>query len=105
MPGLMPGIHVARYPNKTWMAGSSPAMTHIDQLWLGFAAATALIGTSVKPRVSAAFAHAAMRSIDAGSADAMPTAMPRSFANASRRESARSMLSGVGTEGREAQAE
>jgi hypothetical protein len=26
MPGLVPGIHVARIM-KTWMAGTSPAMT------------------------------------------------------------------------------
>jgi hypothetical protein len=28
MPGLVPGIHVFFEPqNKTWMAGTSPAMT------------------------------------------------------------------------------
>jgi hypothetical protein len=30
MPGLVPGIHVFSFPvrvSKTWMAGSSPAMT------------------------------------------------------------------------------
>jgi hypothetical protein len=27
MPGLVPGIHVRRAESKTWMAGSSPAMT------------------------------------------------------------------------------
>jgi len=27
MPGLVPGIHVFAAKNKTWMAGSSPAMT------------------------------------------------------------------------------
>jgi len=29
MPGLVPGIHVlgVAQPKKTWMAGSSPAMT------------------------------------------------------------------------------
>ncbi len=27
MPGFVPGIHVLRIP-KTWMAGTSPAMTH-----------------------------------------------------------------------------
>src|SRR6516164_9076212 len=27
MPGLVPGIHVFSVPNKTWMAGTSPAMT------------------------------------------------------------------------------
>jgi hypothetical protein len=27
MPGLVPGIHVFA-PLKSWMAGSSPAMTH-----------------------------------------------------------------------------
>jgi hypothetical protein len=28
MPGLVPGIHVLLYDCKTWMAGTSPAMTH-----------------------------------------------------------------------------
>jgi hypothetical protein len=27
MPGLVPGIHVSLYLVKTWMAGTSPAMT------------------------------------------------------------------------------
>jgi hypothetical protein len=28
MPGLVPGIHVfVRFPSKTWLAGTSPAMT------------------------------------------------------------------------------
>jgi len=27
MPGLVPGIHVYRTASKTWMAGTSPAMT------------------------------------------------------------------------------
>jgi len=27
MPGLVPGIHVLRGAPKTWMAGTSPAMT------------------------------------------------------------------------------
>jgi hypothetical protein len=27
MPGLVPGIHVFRQKSKTWMAGTSPAMT------------------------------------------------------------------------------
>ncbi len=27
MPGLVPGIHVFLCSNKTWMAGTSPAMT------------------------------------------------------------------------------
>jgi hypothetical protein len=29
MPGFMPGIHalLAEMPTKTWMAGTSPAMT------------------------------------------------------------------------------
>jgi hypothetical protein len=32
MPGRVPGIHVFRGPSasKTWMAGTSPAMTEID---------------------------------------------------------------------------
>jgi hypothetical protein len=29
MPGLVPGIHVLLH-KKTWMAGTSPAMTVID---------------------------------------------------------------------------
>jgi hypothetical protein len=28
MPGLDPGIHVFRLRPKTWMAGTSPAMTN-----------------------------------------------------------------------------
>jgi hypothetical protein len=27
MPGLVPGIHVLAAARKTWMAGTSPAMT------------------------------------------------------------------------------
>ena len=27
MPGLVPGTHVFRATSKTWMAGTSPAMT------------------------------------------------------------------------------
>src|SRR5215510_9346383 len=27
MPGFMPGIHVFRFRQETWMAGTSPAMT------------------------------------------------------------------------------
>ena len=27
MPGLVPGIHVFEAATKTWMAGTSPAMT------------------------------------------------------------------------------
>jgi hypothetical protein len=27
MPGLVPGIHVFLFGSKTWMAGTSPAMT------------------------------------------------------------------------------
>jgi hypothetical protein len=32
MPGLVPGIHVLFFSDarKTWMAGTSPAMTTID---------------------------------------------------------------------------
>jgi hypothetical protein len=28
MPGLVPGIHVFLLHSKTWMAGTSPAMTN-----------------------------------------------------------------------------
>jgi hypothetical protein len=31
MPGLVPGIHVFVDASKTWMAGTSPAMT----MWMG----------------------------------------------------------------------
>ena len=30
MPGLVPGIHVYGAESKTWMAGTSPAMTTFD---------------------------------------------------------------------------
>jgi hypothetical protein len=29
MPGLVPGIHAFFQGNKTWMAGTSPAMTRL----------------------------------------------------------------------------
>jgi len=32
MPGLVPGIHDFDHPAKTWMAGTSPAMTAIGGL-------------------------------------------------------------------------
>jgi len=32
MPGLVPGIHVLGSASKTWMAGTSPAMTVMDVL-------------------------------------------------------------------------
>jgi len=32
MPGLVPGIHVLGAASKTWMAGTSPAMT--PDMWL-----------------------------------------------------------------------
>jgi hypothetical protein len=31
MPGLVPGIHVLLSASKTWMAGTSPAMTESYQ--------------------------------------------------------------------------
>jgi hypothetical protein len=31
MPGFRPGIHVFSAESKTWMAGSSPAMTNVTQ--------------------------------------------------------------------------
>jgi hypothetical protein len=42
MPGLVPGIHVFLFAAKTWMAGTSPAMTklggyaapHMLALWV-----------------------------------------------------------------------
>jgi hypothetical protein len=33
MPGLVPGIHVFRAATKSWLAGTSPAMT----TWMGHA--------------------------------------------------------------------
>ena len=30
MPGLVPGIHVFAHRSKTWMPGTSPAMTEMD---------------------------------------------------------------------------
>jgi hypothetical protein len=30
MPGLVPGIHAFLVEGKTWMAGTSPAMTIVD---------------------------------------------------------------------------
>jgi len=62
----------------------------LRQLDFGLIAA-AVIGTSTMPRASAALAHCAMRSIEAGSAEAMPTALPRSRASASSLPSARSI--------------
>jgi hypothetical protein len=32
MPGLVPGIHVFLLRGKTWMAGTSPAMTEEQDL-------------------------------------------------------------------------
>jgi hypothetical protein len=32
MPGLVPGIHVFLSESKTWMAGTSPAMTELGEL-------------------------------------------------------------------------
>jgi len=58
---------------------------------------TAVIGTSTIPRLSAALAQRTMRSIEIGSAPAMPTALPRSRAIASSRASARSISVALGT--------
>ena len=43
MPGLVPGIHVL-LAAKTWMAGTSPAMTHLFQFTA--AAFATVIGSS-----------------------------------------------------------
>jgi hypothetical protein len=32
MPGLVPGIHVLLVEPKTWMAGTSPAMTKTKEI-------------------------------------------------------------------------
>jgi hypothetical protein len=42
MLGLVPGIHVLRAVLKTWMAGSSPAMTM--RKWRGYAGPVAIGG-------------------------------------------------------------
>ena len=59
--------------------------------------ATMVIGTSTKPRPSTFLAHSAMRAMVAGCAVARPTAAPLSRAIISRRASARSISTGVGT--------
>ena len=45
MPGLVPGIHVFRASRKTWMAGTSPAMTVLSKRGL-VAGAVAHFGES-----------------------------------------------------------
>src|SRR6202000_2490398 len=59
--------------------------------------AMAVIGASTRPRASAPLAHSAIRSIEAGSAEAMPTALPWARASASSLASAWSMLAAGGT--------
>src|SRR5215831_8962489 len=58
--------------------------------------ASMLIGTRMTPRFCAALVQLAMRSIEAGSAEAVPMALPRSRAIASRRASAASIAAWVG---------
>src|SRR5262245_27380336 len=60
--------------------------------------ATALIGTSTKPRLSAVLAQNEMRSIEAGGATALPLTEPRARAAASCRASAPAMCDADGTE-------
>src|SRR3977135_1384764 len=54
-------------------------------------------GTSIPPRLSSDLLQAPIRSIEIGSADAIPTAVPRSFARLSSWASARSISTDVGT--------
>jgi len=46
MPGLVPGIHVfaIQSDHKTWMAGTSPAMTRAAVRGWGYAAGGAMSG-------------------------------------------------------------
>src|SRR5215831_14861856 len=60
-------------------------------------ATTAVSGTSAIPWPSAAFAQRAMRSIETGSALAVPMAVPRSRAIVSSRPNARSLSAAVAT--------
>jgi hypothetical protein len=41
MPGLVPGIHVFLLEAKTWMAGTSPAMTKLEDYGVPHARALA----------------------------------------------------------------
>src|SRR2546423_6979772 len=58
---------------------------------------TVVNGTSMMPRVSSALVQSPIRSIEIGSAEAIPTAVPRSLARFSSLASARSISTAVGT--------
>src|SRR4051812_27377721 len=69
-----------------------------DEVQLDFDFSIAVVnGTSRMPRLSSDLVQAAMRSIEIGSAEAMPTAVPRSLARPSSFASARSISTDVGT--------
>ncbi len=54
MPGLDPGIHVFASDAKTWMAGTSPAMTQEFWIWCGYCeivCTTLAIGREFVPAV------------------------------------------------------
>jgi hypothetical protein len=54
-------------------------------------------GTSMMPRLSSVLVQMAIRSIEIGSAEATPTAVPRSLARLSNLASVRSISTDVGT--------
>jgi hypothetical protein len=68
MPGFMPGIHVlkhARQIPKTWMAGTSPAMTQNSELTKG---QTALLHPQFADRLDE-LVGVGLRQIDIGLGD------------------------------------
>src|SRR5262249_14819044 len=61
MPGLVPGIHVFASTNKTWMAGTSSAMTlgHLHRRNIAVAAEVAGAGENAGCRIAHDALHAA----------------------------------------------
>src|SRR5262249_27646229 len=82
--------HSVRTPdNQTGKPGGFQRVS-TDRSWLDFDFSIAVVnGTSMMPRPSSALHQAASRSIEIGSAEAMPTAAPRSRAMVSSFDSAR----------------
>src|SRR4051794_9452167 len=74
-------------------AGPGPELPQPD---LDFSIAV-VNGTSMMPWLSSALIHTPIRSIETGSAEATPTAVPRSLAMVSSLASARSISAAVGT--------
>src|SRR6266436_6493278 len=54
MPGLVPGIHVFLCVAKTWMAGTSPAMTEQVALSAAYASVIDVAGVSLAADLSGA---------------------------------------------------